>query len=197
MSTDTDDRKSEIEHLRKEIKALEKAIGNHRHVKFCYLLVKHDSATKAAIEAGFSEKTAPQQGSRLFNKVKCKELVRLIRELAFAELQIDSQWLLRQLYLHATVDDSRILDEFGAVLPVSQWPADVKTVLNGIDIKEEIDFDTGTVTGYVKKIKRTDKLKALEMMGRHKAIKAFDTSVQLEAGDSLLEAITRGKQRSE
>lgn len=46
-----------------------------RQKKFCQLFIKYGNITKAAIEAGYSEKTAHVQGSRLLTKVKIQEYI--------------------------------------------------------------------------------------------------------------------------
>lgn len=47
---------------------------------FCYCYYESFNATQAAIKAGYSEKTAAEQGCRLLKKVKVKEFLEKLRE---------------------------------------------------------------------------------------------------------------------
>lgn len=51
-----------------------------RQRNFCYCYYENFNATQAAIKAGYSEKTAAEQGCRLLKKVKVKEFLEKLRE---------------------------------------------------------------------------------------------------------------------
>jgi phage terminase small subunit len=63
------------------------------------------NATQAAIRAGYSEKTADQQASRLLTNVKVQEAVTKGREKLAAKVEVTTERVLGGLLAEATADD--------------------------------------------------------------------------------------------
>ena len=55
------------------------------------------NATQAARRAGYSEKTAPQQGGRLLKNAQVAEVVRAAQAKAAAEAEVTLDWLISEL----------------------------------------------------------------------------------------------------
>lgn len=51
-----------------------------RQINFCLAYIGSGNATQSAIEAGYSEKTAPEQGARLLNNVNVQNYIRELQE---------------------------------------------------------------------------------------------------------------------
>ena len=69
------------------------------------------------------------------------------------------------------LDVSDLLNEDGTVKAVKDWSKAWKTSITAFDIQEF--FADGCLDSLVKKVKFPDKLKNLELLGRHIAIQAF------------------------
>ncbi len=75
----------------------------------------------------------------------------------------------------AEIDQMDVLDILNddmSMKPISEWPKSWRTTLSGLDVNE-ISLD-GDVKSIIKKIKWPDKVKNLELMGRHVSVRAFD-----------------------
>lgn len=96
------------------------------------------NATKAAIAAGYSQKTARSQGARLLTNVDIREAVdKVLRENAMSAGEV-----LARLTDQARIDLSDYMDAFGEVDIVrlredgkAQWIKGVKHTRNGINIE--------------------------------------------------------------
>ena len=66
-----------------------------RQEKFCWEYVKDFNASRAARDAGYSEKSASVVWTLLKNKPKVKERLALIKEELFNEAKIDAQWIIK------------------------------------------------------------------------------------------------------
>lgn len=51
-----------------------------RQIQFCLAYIGSGNATQSAIEAGYSKKTAPEQGARLLNNVNVQNYIRELQE---------------------------------------------------------------------------------------------------------------------
>lgn len=173
-----------------------KMTTDERYKLFATEYVVDFNGTRAAEDTGYSKKTAASQASRLLRNVKVQQYIQEAIEKRQQKAEIDAQWVLEQLVIHATADMRQILDEMGNVLPPSEWPDDVAKTIQGIDINMLTDSDGNAGHAMVAKIKRTGQLKALELLGRHTSVQAFKDQVEHTASDTLLAAIMRGRERS-
>ena len=71
-----------------------------------------------------------------------------------------------------------ILEEDGSFRPVSIWPKVWRTYLSGIDIAEM--SVEGQIAGVLKKIKWPDKVKNLELLGKHINVQAFKDRAEVD-----------------
>lgn len=140
------------------------------------------NATKAAIRAGYSAKTAGSQGHRLLKNVEIQALIQAGREAAAARTEI-------------TVD--RILSEFAriAFFGLSRFVRIDADGIPRIDLKgctaEDLDLLAALQIGASRskapvlkiRIKALDKLNALEKLARHLGL--FDVRCKKAGGDPL------------
>jgi len=137
------------------------------------------NATQAAIRAGYSPDTAEQQGSRLLlMNVEVMAAVRAAKAERSERTKVDADWLLLRLTEEAEADLSDLYDEAGALLPVKQWPLIWRRgLVAGIEAVEERD-EKGNVVGIVQKVKLSDRLKRIELIGKHVDVGAFEDRVK-------------------
>lgn len=80
------------------------------------------------------------------------------------------QSILREIHNMGTVNLKEAFHEDGTLKPISEIPDKIMKCISGIDVLEEFDYDEGkkTLVGHTKKVKTYDRLRALEMLGKHK-----------------------------
>jgi len=89
------------------------------------------------------------------------------------------------------VDIARAYDSMGRLLPLDQIPKEVRAAIVAVE-SEELYDNTGAgdgarqMIGYTKRVKFSDKLKALEMLGKHLQM-FIDTSRVIHSGKVTLE----------
>jgi phage terminase small subunit len=130
------------------------------------------NATQAAIRSGYSRKTAESQGSRLLSNAKVKAAVEEGRAKQSRRTEINADWLLRRLAEEAEADFADLYDDRGELKPVREWPAIWrKGLVAGLETDET--REDGVLKATTRKLKISDRLKRLELIGRHIAVGAF------------------------
>lgn len=134
------------------------------------------NATQAAIRAGYSEKTAYSMGQRLLKHVEVAQLLAEAQAKRSERVQVDADWVLTRLAAEATADLADILDDAGAIKPVSDWPVIWRQgLVAGFDVQEnEVD---GVKMGQTVKVKLSDRIKRIELIGKHVNVQAFRDQV--------------------
>lgn len=138
-----------------------------RHNLFILEYLKDFNATRAAEAAGL--KVPP------LNHKLVKEEIQKAIEGRKLRVQIDSDYVLYRLREIDQMDVIDILNDDGSVKPIRQWPSSWRTTLSGLDVHEMINGDVNTI---IKKIKWPDKVKNLEMIGKHVDVQAFKDRVE-------------------
>ncbi|MBN9093893.1 MAG: terminase small subunit [Pandoraea pnomenusa] len=123
------------------------------------------NATQAAIRAGYSPRTANEQGSRLLANVSVQRAVAELKQQRQERTQVDTDYVVKRLLEIDQMDVLDIMSDAMELKPVSQWPKVWRQYLSGFDLAEM--FKEGDVIGILKKIKWPDKTKNLELLGRH------------------------------
>jgi phage terminase small subunit len=141
---------------------------------FCQEYLKDLNATQAAIRAGYAERTAQPASSRLLSNVIVQARINELKSERSERVQIDADWVLKHNAEILNADVADILNDEGAYLPIKQWPLIWRQMLNGIDIQQLLTSGKDSeVIGEVVKIKFIDRLKALEMIGKHVSVAAY------------------------
>ena len=77
-----------------------------RQRNFCYCYYENFNATQAAIKAGYSEKTAAEQGCRLLKNVKVKEFLEKLREIYRTEFLLTQERVMNR-HVQIALSDMR------------------------------------------------------------------------------------------
>jgi phage terminase small subunit len=159
-------------------------LKNPKHEIFAQEVALGKSAQDAAKAAGYSDTTSVTQSTRLSKKV---EIQSRIVEL-HAETARRSTWnaakVLQRLGEQADADIRDLQSEDGKFKPLAEWPLVWRRMIQGLEIEQKsVRSSDGVQAGESKawdktqdriiKIKFVDRLKNLELLGRHKAIDAF------------------------
>ncbi|MGR3574028.1 MAG: terminase small subunit [Sagittula sp.] len=142
------------------------------------------NATQAAIRAGYSAKTARSQGQRLLTNVDVERALSEAQSKRSEKTGINAEWVLKRLADEAEADVADLYDEDGNLRPVHEWPVIWrKGLVAGLDV-EEVTVE-GTVISRVKKLKLSDRIKRIELIGKHVDVQAFKDQVEHKGGISL------------
>jgi len=140
------------------------------------------NATQAAIRAGYSEKTAAEQASRLLTNVKVAEAIQAAMKARSERTEINADWVLKRLARDATADLADLYTENGVLKPVHEWPIAWRTgLVAGIETVHERDGEDAEgkpVYATVRKVKLLDRTKLVELIGKHVEVGAFKEKVE-------------------
>ncbi|WP_418156839.1 terminase small subunit [Pantoea agglomerans] len=143
---------------------------------FCREYLIDLNATQAAIRAGYSEKTSNEQGARLLANVSVQIRISELKAQRNDRIDVDADYVLKRLFEIDQMDVFDILLANGELKPIKDWPKVWRTTLSGMDVTEM----AGDAAGLLKKIKWPDKVKNLELLGKHVAVQAFREQVKTE-----------------
>ncbi|ELY4302221.1 terminase small subunit [Cronobacter turicensis] len=146
---------------------------------FCREYLIDLNATQAAIRAGYSVKGANAKGAQLLANVSISERVAELKAERNEKVGINAAYVLQRLVEIDQMDVADILNDDGTLKAISQWPKCWRITLQGIDISSTIrNFDEETEETILKKIKWPDKVKNLELLGKHVDVQAFREQVK-------------------
>lgn len=134
-----------------------------RH-RFVAEYLKDLNATQAAIRAGYAKKGAKDQAYQLMQQPEVAEAIEKAMGERSKRLQVDADYVLHRLTEIDQLDLADIFDLDGKLMPIRQWPLIWRQMV------KEVDMKTG-------KVKFHDKLRALELIGKHVNVNAFREQV--------------------
>lgn len=142
------------------------------------------NATQASIRAGYSPRGANTSAARLLSNVRIQARIQDRMSARSNRTSVDADYVLHRLAEIDQLDVADILDDTGNMLPIREWPKSWRTSISGLDVHEMMTDDVMTV---VRKIKWPDKLKNIELLGKHVSVRAFD--VEKESGAEDMAAV--------
>ena len=134
------------------------------------------NATQAYIRAGYAVKndeTASVMASRLLGNDKVQTTIQEALKARQERTKIDADYVLKRLVEIDQMDVLDIMDDDGNVKPLRDWPKIWRQYISNI---ETISMDDGE--GWLKKIKWPDKVKNLELLGKHVSVGAFKDKIE-------------------
>lgn len=149
---------------------------------FEYLADKDLNQTQAAIRAGYAVKGAKDQAYNLMQNPEVAAAIAAGMEARNKRLQIDADYVLQRLNAIDQMDLAEIHGDDGKLLPIKQWPLIWRQMV------KEVDMKTG-------KVKFHDKLRALELIGKHVNVNAFRDQVAVDVTHTLSERMAKAKAR--
>lgn len=135
------------------------------------------NATQAAIRAGYSEKTARDIGCENLAKPNIAKAIEEAQNKRQEQTQIDAAYVLKRLVEIDQMDVLDIMDDQMKIRPVNEWPKVWRQYVVNL---ENLELSDGE--GCFKKIKWPDKVKNLELLGRHVSVGAFKDKI-VHSGD--------------
>ncbi len=164
-----------------------------RRERFCREYVRDVNATQAAGRAGYSKKTARQQGTRLLSDASVTERIGELQREIEQKIKSDAVQLRINLRLMADVKIDDIFNDDLTIKGFSQMTEGARLVISGIDVRvEKID---GVEVAQLVKIKMESKTKIMELLGKHREVAAWKENTNVVDGDSRVERMRRYQQR--
>jgi phage terminase small subunit len=169
-----------------------------RQLRFVQEYLLDLNATKAAIRAGYSGRTANEQGSQLLGHPGIRAAIDAAKIERSERLQVDADWMLRRLVEEAEADLADLYDAKNNLKPIEEWPPIWRQgLVAGVDVEAlfEGSGEDRRQIGFTKRLKLSDRVRRLELIGKHVRVNAFQEQVAVSSVEGLADRITRAKQR--
>ncbi len=145
---------------------------------FCREYIVDLNVTQAAIRAGYSAKTAYSSGQRLFKEEVVQQRINELKQDRINQLGVDANYVLLRLVEIDRMDAADIFNKDMSIKPIREWPQVWRRYISGFDVSEL--FEGKEMVGILKKIKWPDKVRNLELLGKHIAVQAFKENIRNE-----------------
>lgn len=172
-------------------------LDNAKHEAFSQEYIVDFNGSEAAIRAGYAKASARITASKLLTNPNIQERTQELSLERAKRVEIDADYVLNRLVEIDQMDFADILGEDGGFLHINQWPKVWRTYLSGFDISEIEEYNPDSKSkefvGWLKKIKWPDKVKNLELLGKHTSVQCFKDKVALESEGLTLNLNYAGK----
>lgn len=127
------------------------------------------NATQAAIRAGYSPKSAEEQGYQLLHKTSVSDAVSKAKAARSRRTGINADRVLREYARLGFLDPRKLFDEEGGPKNVAELDEDTAAALVGFEVTELFEGrgEEKILVGYLKKYKLADKKGALDSIAKH------------------------------
>ena len=153
-----------------------KASMSNQQVVFCYEYVKHFNGTEAAKVAGYSPNAPHSQASRLLNYATVQKLLNHLKLARLKRIEVSGDRIVQELAKIAFQDTADFIDHDGignVMIKSFENMGDNSRVVKTIK----------TAQGGVTELVLHDKMKALELLGRHCALFTDNMNHTSNGGD--------------
>ena len=140
------------------------------------------NASAASIRAGYKKGSC---GRRLMKNPNILAAIQIEIEERSQRTQVNADYVLKRLVEIDQMDCLDILNDDGSVKPVRDWPQIWRQFVSGFDVAELFTGggEDRELAGMLKKIKWPDKVKNLELIGKHVNVQAFRDKVEWSGPD--------------
>ncbi|HED3230646.1 MULTISPECIES: terminase small subunit [Klebsiella] len=155
-----------------------------------------ENQTQAAINAGFSPKTAAVKASVMMRDERIQKRIAELMEERNKRLRVSADYVLLRLVEIDQMDVLDILNDDGSLKPIRDWPKIWRTTLSGFDLSSTImNMDESSIETILKKIKWPDKVKNLELIGKHVDVNAFRERLEVSGTVTIADRMAAARRR--
>ncbi|HAF2255021.1 TPA: terminase small subunit [Salmonella enterica] len=155
-----------------------------------------ENQTQAAINAGFSPNTAAVKASVMMRDERIQKRIAELMEERNKRLRVSADYVLLRLVEIDQMDVLDILNDDGTLKPIREWPKIWRTTLSGFDLSSTImNMDETSIETILKKIKWPDKVKNLELIGKHVDVNAFRERLEIDVKMTIAEKMAKARKR--
>lgn len=165
----------------------ESTAANHtpltpRQQRFVLEYVRDLNVKAASKRAGYSSTRADLTGRALLRVPKVAAAVQAKLDETARAAKMDAVEVLSCSVEMLQSDVRDIMDDAGNYRPLSEWPTVWRKMLSSFDV-ETIRNAKGDEVGRITKVKFIDKIKVLELIGKHINVRAFVTQHEVSGPD--------------
>lgn len=157
-----------------------------------------ENQTQVAINAGFSPKSAHVKASTMMRDERIQKRIAELMEERNKRLRVSADYVLLRLVEIDQMDVIDILDDEGGLKPISQWPKVWRTSISAVDINRirmAMKDDEGDIESTLQKIKWPDKVKNLELIGKHVDVNAFKERMEVNVNVTIADRMAAARRR--
>ena len=113
-------------------------------------------------------------------------------------LRVSADYVLLRLVEIDQMDVIDILDDEGGLKPISQWPKVWRTSISAVDINRirmAMKDDEEDIESTLQKIKWPDKVKNLELIGKHVDVNAFKERLEVSGTVTIADRMAAARRR--
>ena len=176
---------------------------------YCQSYIKTpENQSQAAIDAGFSPNTAAVKASVMMRDERIQKRIAELMEERNKRNRVSADYVLMRLVEIDQMDVLDILNDDGGMKPIAEWPKVWRTSLSAMDIatikttqaslqKEngEADLSVDDVEHILKKVKWPDKVKNLELIGKHVDVNAFKERLEVSGTVTIADRMAKARDR--
>lgn len=155
-----------------------------KQLKLIEVLMANDGITlkEAGVKAGYSSAGSHGAVSKALALPHVKAYYDEQLAARAKRTGIDADYVLQRLGEIDDMDLADIYDDKGVLLPILKWPKIWRQMV------KEVDLKTG-------KIKMQDKLRTLELIGKHVGVRAFAEQIEVSDTTGLAARLNKAKRR--
>lgn len=166
---------------------------------YCQSYIKSpENQSQAAIDAGFSPNTAAVKASVMMRDERIQKRIAELMEERNKRMRVSADYVLMRLVEIDQMDVIDILDDEGGLKPISQWPKVWRTSLSAMDINRirmAGKDDEDDIESTLQKIKWPDKVKNLELIGKHVDVNAFKERLEVSGTVTIADRMAAARRR--
>ncbi|EOD3857345.1 terminase small subunit [Enterobacter hormaechei] len=164
---------------------------------YCQSYIKTpENQTQAAINAGFSPNTAAVKASNMMRDERIQKRIAELMEERNKRTRVSADYVLMRLVEIDQMDVLDILNDDGSLKPIREWPKIWRTTLSGFDLSSTImNMNEDSIETILKKIKWPDKVKNLELIGKHVDVNAFKERLEVSGTVTIADRMAAARRR--
>lgn len=151
-----------------------------RESALAYIAGEYKNKTQAYLSACEKLDKKPSKNpdvsaAEILNYPSVVDFINSVKANAANAAQVDAYYVLRRLKQIDELDVIDIVsDDMSEFKPLKEWPKEWRTSISGIDIQSIVSGGDEPIEKVIKKIKWPDKVKNLEMIGKHVNVGAWE-----------------------
>lgn len=164
---------------------------------YCQSYIKSpENQSQAAIDAGFSPNTAAVKASVMMRDERIQKRIAELMEERNKRNRVSADYVLMRLVEIDQMDVIDILNDDGSLKPIREWPKIWRTTLSGFDLSSTImNMNEDAIETILKKIKWPDKVKNLELIGKHVDVNAFKERLEVSGTVTIADKMAKARRR--
>ncbi|EAM6285749.1 terminase small subunit [Salmonella enterica subsp. enterica serovar Apapa] len=165
---------------------------------YCQEYIKiPENQTQAAINAGYSPNTAGKFASQNMRDERVQKRIAELMEERNRRSRISADYVLMRLKEIDELDLADIMNDDLSLKPLSSWPKAWRQFLSGVKVAElfEGKGDEKKIIGVLKSIKWPDKVKNLELIGKHVDVNAFKERLEVSGTVTIADRMAAARRR--